>query len=134
MLCFHLRSRLCHIRCLRLEWQLQHGGALACTNVCHQDDLAIREFQGVMMRAGLVGVYLSETSHAVRHRGSPPEKDLKSGNSPFDLALKDNFCARQQTDRYSRLSFCREAASRCVVKLCCDQLVPDLGRSGCNTV
>ena len=122
------------IRCLRLEWQLQHGGALACTNVRHQDDLAIREFQGVMMRAGIVGVYLSETGHAVTHRGSPPEKELKSGNYPFDLALKDNFCAGQQTDRYSRLSFSREATSRCIVKLRRDQLVPDLGRSGCNTV
>jgi hypothetical protein len=30
-------------------------------------------------------------------------------NYPFDLALKDNFCAGQQTDRYSRLSFGREA-------------------------
>ena len=49
-----------------------------------------------MMRAGIVRVYLSETGHAVRHRGSPPEKDLKSGNYPFDFALKDYLCAGWQ--------------------------------------
>ena len=46
-------------------WQLQHGCVLASGQFRHQDDLTVRQFEGVMVDVGLLLIDLPEPGHLV---------------------------------------------------------------------
>ena len=64
--CLSLRRRLHRIRRLWLGRELQHGRLLTCAEMREQHDLAVGKLQRIMMRAGIVHVYLTESRHSMR--------------------------------------------------------------------
>ena len=61
-----MRWRLHRIRRHWLGRELQHGRLLTCTKMREQHDLAVGKLQRIMMRAGIVHVYLTESRHSMR--------------------------------------------------------------------
>jgi hypothetical protein len=81
--------------------QLHHGSPLPRVEVREQDDLAVRKFDGVMMRRRVLRVHLPETREPPT--GSPFLEQTKERSTPLDFIFKRKLGAWQQANRNSRL-------------------------------
>jgi hypothetical protein len=94
---------------------------LTCAEMREQDDLAIRELKGIMVRMWILHIDLSE-----------PQP--KSGNLTLDLVFERNLGARKKAHGYLGFPNGRKPACRGIPKFRRDQPVSDLRRSGRDNV
>jgi len=99
--------------------------------VCEQHDLAIRELNGIVMRAWIVQVDLPKPPNPMRNltRFLLEETQEKSRLLSPDIAVECDLGAREKTDGHFRLSDRGESLCRGVPELRRNQPVSDLGRS-----
>jgi hypothetical protein len=118
-----LRGRLCR--------QLQYGGVLTYAQVGEQHDLTTGKLNGIVMRAGIIQVDLSEPPDPMRDvpRFFLEQTQKKSGLLAPHIVVERELGAREKA--YGHLGFPNRGESLCsgVPKLRRNQLVANLGRS-----
>jgi len=95
---------------LRHDRQLQHGCSLPRAKVGEQDDLAVWKFDGVVMPARVLRVYLPEPREP--SAGIPFPEETKERATPFDITIKREFGTWHKADRYRRRIHGCKAARR----------------------
>jgi hypothetical protein len=119
--------------CFGLRRQLQNRRALALTQVRQQNDLSIREFEGVVVRAWIVHLDLPEAGDPVNERLLPEDK-LEAGRNALDLFVKRDLGPRQEAHGHVGFFDSTESARGGVPELRRYQLVFDLCGSRSNTL
>jgi hypothetical protein len=101
-----------------------------------QHDLAVREFQSIVMSAGIVQVDLLEPRDFVRERPRvPPEHaELKSGKPALDRALECDLGAGKEAHGECGFSEGGKPGRSRIPELRSDQFVSNLGWSGCDAL
>jgi hypothetical protein len=92
--CLTLNLRLVRMRrfsSLMCRWQLKHSGLLSLLKQSQKNDLAVREFQGVVVRPGDVLIDLAEDRGLVFDSAGGPRPQTY----PSNLVGEGQLCARQ---------------------------------------
>jgi hypothetical protein len=76
---------------LNCRWQLKHRGLLSLLKQSQKNDLAVREFQGVMVRPGDALIDLAKDRGLVLDSAAVPRPQTY----PFNLACEGQLCAGQ---------------------------------------
>ena len=98
-----------------------------------QNDLSIREFEGVVVRAWIVHLDLPEAGDPVNERLRPEDK-LEAGRNTLDLFVKRDLGPRQEAHGHVGFFDSTESARGGVPELRRYQLVFDLCGSRSNTL
>ena len=83
--------RLRRFRPLKCRWQLKHSGLLSLLKQSQKNDLAVREFQGVMVRPGDALIDLAKDRGLVLDSARVPRPQAY----PFNLVCEGQLRAGQ---------------------------------------
>jgi hypothetical protein len=121
---------------VRCDRQLQHRGILSGAQVRQQHDLAIWEFECIVMGARVIPVDLPEPGNFMSERPRMPPEDaqLESGRLPLNPVFEHDLGAGEQADRQVRLPNRRKPARMSIPELRRYQSISDPCRSGRDTI
>src|SRR5437762_2354903 len=95
----------------RIRRQLQDGRALTLAEPCHENHPAVGKLQRVMVHVRLAGINSSKPGKSLAlHTKPEARQQAGEGVGRLDLAVENEFGAREKADCYSRLGHRREAA------------------------
>ena len=116
---------------IRPRRQLQNGRSLTIAEQRQQHDLAIGEFEGVVMRRLFVLVDLTKNCRAMAERSFTPRE--QAGGEHLDVPSKRQLGARQDTNGDARIFRSAKAAGP-RPKVMCGQFVGNVGGPRFNAI